>query len=356
MPATERDYYEILGVLPTASQREIKRAFRRLALLHHPDRNPHNKKSEEKFKEIAEAYGILNNPQKRNAYDEHTAQAPRAADDVSRSSAGSDFNGPIPSNDLLRDVFRDILGYPIRGRQKGQKGEDLRYHLSITFEEAALGRQVEIKIPSYTTCPACRGLKMKPGSRLKQCPLCKGKGRAKAMRRKGTPEMMCKKCGGKGKVARQPCACCSGAGRMEQTCRIAFSIPPGVRTGSRLKVLNRGNPGSNGGPAGDLYIVLNVNPHPFLERDGDDIVFHLDISFSQASLGGRVTVPTLDGEVEMDIPPGTQPGDVLRLKHRGIPSPRGAGRGDQQIVIQVTTPSRLTSRQKNLLKQFARMG
>jgi len=354
MPATELDYYEILGVPPTASQREIKRAFRRLALLHHPDRNPHDKKSEEKFKEISEAYGILNNPQKRNAYDERTASATRAADDVGRS-AGSDFTGPIPSNDLLRDVFRDILGFPIRGRQKAQKGEDLRYHLSITFEEAALGRQVEIKIPSYTLCQACKGLKMKPGSRLKQCPLCKGKGRAKAMRRKGTPEVVCKKCGGTGKIARQPCTCCRGTGCMRQTRILAFSIPPGVRTGSRLKVLNRGNPGSNGGPAGDLYIVLNVNTHPFLERDGDDIVFHLDISFSQASLGGRVTVPTLDGEVEMDIPPGTQPGDVLRLKHRGISSPRGSGRGDQQIVIQVTTPSRLTSRQKNLLKQFARM-
>lgn len=351
MPAIVRDYYEILGVSPTASQREIQKAFRRLAFLHHPDRNPQNRKSEEKFKEIAEAYGVLNNPQTRTSYDERTAAAAGVSDECRREDP-RDFIDATPSNDLLRDVFRDILGYPIRNRQKGQKGEDLRYHLSIPFEEAALGGQVEIRVPYNKLCPACRGLKMKPGSRFKQCPLCKGKGRTRGKR---SPDAVCKKCGGNGKVMKQPCTFCKGEGRIKQSRLISFCIPPGVRTGSRLKVLNRGNMGINGGPAGDLYIVINVIPHPFLEREGDDIVFHLAISFSQASLGCRVSVPTLDGEVEMDIPPGTQPGDVLHLKHRGVPFSRGGGRGDQRIVIQVTTPTKLTARQRNLLRQFARM-
>jgi molecular chaperone DnaJ len=354
MPAFKRDYYEILGVLPTASQREIQRAFRRLALLHHPDHNPHDSTSEEKFKEIAEAYGILNNPQKRNSYDERTATTAGSADELRRAGA-SRGNGATPSNELLRDVLRDILGYPIRSRQKGERGEDLRYHLSIPFEVAALGRQVEINIPYYTFCPSCQGLRTRPGSILKQCPLCKGKGKTKVKRGKRSVEAVCKKCAGNGKVVRKPCMYCKGKGRIKQPRLLAFSIPPGVRTGTRLKVLNRGNLGTNGGPAGDLYIVINVNPHPFLDREGDDVVFHLAISFSQASLGDRVTVPTLDGDVVMDIPPGTQPGEILRLKYRGIPSARGAGRGDQQIVIQVTTPSKLTSRQRSLLKQFARM-
>jgi len=354
MPAFKRDYYEILGVLPTASQREIKRAFRRLALLHHPDHNPHDRTSEEKFREIAEAYGILNNPQQRNCYDQRTAAA-AVSPDESRHAGESKFNGATPSNDLLRDVFRDILGYPIRSRQKGQKGEDLRYHLSIPFEVAALGRQVEINVPYYILFPSCRGLRARPAGLFKQCPLCKGKGTTKVMRGKRAVQVVCKKCGGKGKVSRKPCTYCKGKGRIKQPRPLAFSIPPGVRTGTRLKVLHRGNVGINGGPAGDLYIVINVNPHPLLEREGDDVIFHLAISFSQASLGGRLTVPTLDGDVVMDIPPGTQPGEILRLKHRGIPYARGTGRGDQQIVIQVTTPSKLTSRQRNLLKQFAQI-
>jgi molecular chaperone DnaJ len=354
MPAFKRDYYEILGVLPTASQREIQQAFRRLALLHHPDHNPHDSTSEEKFKEIAEAYGILNNPQKRNSYDERTATTAGSADEPRRAGARRG-NGATPSNELLRDVLRDILGYPIRSRQKGERGEDLRYHLSIPFEVAALGRQVEINIPYYTCCPSCQGLRTRPGSIFKQCPLCKGKGKIKVKRGKCSAEAVCKKCAGNGKVARKPCVYCKGQGRIKQPRLLAFSIPPGVRTGTRLKVLNRGDLGTNGGPAGDLYIVINVNPHPFLAREGDDVVFHLAISFSQASLGDRVTVPTLDGDVVMDIPPGTQPGEILRLKQRGIPSARGAGRGDQQIVVQVTTPSKLTSRQRSLLKQFARL-
>jgi molecular chaperone DnaJ len=355
MPVFKRDYYEILGVLPTASQREIQRAFRRLALLHHPDHNPHDRTSEDKFKEIVEAYGILNNPQKRNSYDERTASE-AAASAETRRTRGSDFSSATPSNELLRDVFRDILGYPIRSRRKGQKGEDLRYHLTIPFEEAALGSQVEINVPYYTLCPSCQRLTIRPGSRFTQCPRCRGSGRTRVRRGKRTLDVMCKKCGGKGKVARKPCIYCKGKGRIKQSRILAFSIPPGARTGSRLKVLNRGDPGTNGGPAGDLYIVINVNPHPFLELEGNDVVCRLDISFSQASLGGRATVPTLDGDVVLDIPPGTQPGDVLRLKHRGIPSAGGTGRGDQQIVIQVTTPSKLTARQRNLLRQFARTG
>lgn len=354
MPVIKRDYYEILGVSPAASQQEIKKAFYRLALQHHPDRNPHDSISEEKFKEIAEAYGILNNPQKRTTYDRCAASAPESSDEFCRNGK-SDSYWARPSNDLIRDIFRDILGYPIRNRQKLHKGEDLRYHLSISFEEAALGKQVEIDVPYYLLCTACQGQKMKPASQFKQCPRCRGKGRAKAKRGKRSLDAVCRKCSGKGKIIRQPCLQCKGKGKMKQVQPLTFNIPAGVRTGTRLRVPNRGNPDSSGGPSGDLYIVISVNPHPFLEREGDDTVFHLAISFSQASLGDQVAVPTLNGMAQMDIPPGTQPGDVLRLKHRGIPCAQGAGRGDQQVIIGVRIPSRLTSRQRNLLKQFAQI-
>lgn len=352
MPVIKRDYYDLLGVSPAASQQEIRKAFYRLALKHHPDRNPHDTASEERFKEVAEAYGILNNPEKRNAYDRGVASAREKGEEFHHGGDDVSYRAR-PSSDLISDIFRDILGYPIRNRQKAQKGEDLSYHLSIPFEEAALGKQIETSVPYYRLCPACQGMKMVPGSKLKQCPQCRGKGRIKSGRGKRSSGAVCRKCSGKGKVIRQICAKCKGRGRIKQVQQLTFTIPPGVRTGTRLKVLNRGNPGSSGGPSGDLFIVITVNPHPFLEREGDDTVSHLAISFSQAILGDRIPVPTLDGIVLMDIPPGTQPGDVLRIKDKGIPYAQGSGRGDQQVIIELRIPSKLTSRQRDLLKQFA---
>lgn len=350
---TKRCYYEILGVPFKASQQEVKKTYHRLALKHHPDRNPKDKGSEETFKEITEAYGVLSNPQKRSEYDEHYYPSIRNTRFNPRINAKQSYRGE-PSNELLRDIFRDILGYPIKHREKAQKGENLRYHLSIPFEVAALGKEAEIEVPYYKLCPICHGFKMQPGTGLKQCARCKGRGKVK--RKKGSRffEHVCPKCKGEGKIIIQPCLQCKGKGKIALNQFLTFKIPPGVETGTRLRILGRGNPGLNGGPPGDLYIVINVNPHPLFERKGSDIIYHLPVSLRKASLGGQIEVPTLDGKTRLSIPSGTQSGKILRLKRKGIPFAQGSGRGDQQVIVEVKKSSRLASRKRQVLKQCAR--
>jgi molecular chaperone DnaJ len=350
----KRDYYEILGVSITASQQEIKKRYHRLALKLHPDRNPNDTSSEDAFKEITEAYGILSNPQKRSRYDKRADSSSRQPP-PGRGNRGQDFYWATPSDELLKDIFRDILGFPISSNKKRAKGEDLRYQLSIPFETAVLGKEVEIEVPFFQQCPICRGSKRKPGTGFQQCPRCKGKGTTKRKKANRLYKAVCTKCKGEGKVVKQPCLECDGKGKIKHTRDITFSIPPGVKTGTRLKIIDRGNPGSNGGPSGDLYVVIDINAHPCLEREGKDVVYHLPISFPQASLGDRIEIPTVEGPIMMDIPPGTQSGEVLRSKHKGIPCSEGNGRGDQQVIVEVKIPSKLTAKQKRLLKEFAQI-
>jgi len=349
----ERSYYETLGVPFTASQHEIKKTYHRLALKHHPDRNPKDKDSEEKFKEITEAYRVLSNPQKRAKYDDYYAPSIHSTRFRPRINAKQFYRGET-SNELLRDIFRDILGYPIKHREKVQKGEDLRYHLSIPFEVAALGKEIDIEVPYHKLCPTCHGVKMKPGTGLKQCPRCKGKGKVKRKQGKPPFESICRKCKGEGKIIIQPCLQCEGEGEIKLNRFLSFKIPPGVETGTRLRIFERGSLGLNGGPPGDLYIVINVNPHPLFERKGNDIIYHLPISLRKASLGTEIEVPTLEGKTCMSIPPGTQSGKILRLKRKGIPFSQGIGRGDQQVIVEVKTTSRLAARKRRVLKQCAR--
>ena len=329
----------------------MQKAYRRLALQHHPDRNPHDKLSEDTFKEITEAYGVLSNPQKRSQYDKPSAASAR----YKNGSDGNEFYWGKSSNELIKDIFRDILGYSIKQEAKKEKGADLRYHLSVPFETAVLGGEVEIEVPYYQRCPTCGGFKMQPGTTFKQCSRCKGSGKVKPKRGKRSSDLLCGKCKGEGKVIEQPCLNCKGKGRTKNTHLLTFEVPPGVKTGTRLKVLYKGNPSLSGGLPGDLYVVMSVNAHSCLERDGNDIIYHLPISFPQASLGDQIEVPTVEGTILMDIPPGTQSGEVLLLKQKGIPNPHGAKRGDQQVIVEVKTPSKLTAKQRQLLKQFAQI-
>jgi molecular chaperone DnaJ len=348
----KRSYYEILGVSLKATQQEIKKSYRRLALKHHPDRNPKNKNSESKFREITEAYEVLGNSQKRSKYDESYAPSLSTTSFRHRSNANQ-FHWGEPSDELIRDIFRDILGYPFKHREKAEKGEDLRFHLSISFEVSALGEETKIEVPYFKLCPDCRGLRMKPGTGFKKCPRCKGKGTVKKKRGKLSYDSICKKCKGEKKIIAHPCSQCKGTGRIKLNRSLTIEIPPGVKMGTRLRVPGKGNPSLNGGSPGDLYIVININPHPFLERKGNDIIYHLPVSFPQASLGTNIEVPTLEGKAMIKIPPGIQSGEILRLKRKGIPYTKGTRRGDQQVIVEVKTPLKLTAKQKKLLKQFA---
>ena len=338
-----RSYYEILGVSFIASQREIKKAYHQLALKHHPDRNPKDENAGEKFNEIAEAYGVLSNPQKKTQYDKCYAPSLHGKSYSRRVNVGQFYNGET-SNELLEDIFKDILGYPITKRGKARKGENLRYHLSIPFEVAALGKETEIEVPYHKRCPACQGLKMQKGTGFKQCPRCKGKGKVKRKKDKRYIERTCLKCKGAGKIMVQPCAQCKGEGEITLTQSLTFKIPPGVETGTRLRVYGKGNPGLNGGPTGDLYIVINVSPHPLFKRKGNDIIYHLPISLRKASLGAQIEIPTLEGKARVKIPPGVQSGKVLRLKRKGIPCTQGTERGDQQVIVKVKKYSRVAAR------------
>lgn len=340
---SKRSYYEILEVSLLASQHEVKKAYRRLALKYHPDRNPKDKGSEEKFKEITEAYGVLSNSQKRSKYDDSYAPFLHGKSYNQHINVKQFYRGDT-SNELLRDIFKDILGYPITRRKKAYKGENLRYHLAIPFEVAVLGKEIELEIPFRKPCPTCHGSKMQPGTDFKQCPRCKGRGKVKRKKGKRFFERICLKCKGAGKIFIQPCLQCRGEGKITVNQSLSFKIPPGVETGTRLRVLRKGNPGLNGGPAGDLYIVININHHPYFERKGNDIIYHLLISLRKASRGTQIEVPTLAGKTVVSIPPRTQSGKVLKLKRKGIPFAQGTGRGDQQVIIEVKAASRVVTR------------
>jgi molecular chaperone DnaJ len=348
--STKKDYYELLGVNRNASEDDIKKAYRKLALQHHPDRNPGDKQAEEKFKEVSEAYSVLCDPQKRAQYD----QFGHAAFGDGGPFSGADFSGGF--EDIFGDIFGEFFGGS-SGRRRGRaRGEDLRYNLTLKFEEAVSGIEKKIKIPRHGLCETCRGSGAKTGTAPQTCPTCRGRGQVSFQQGFFSVSRTCNQCHGQGTIIKDPCATCGGGGRVRTMHTLSVKIPGGVDTGSRLKLRGEGETGPAGGAPGDLYVVIHVEPHPIFVRDNLDIVCDVPISFTQAALGAEIDVPTLEGKVKMKIPPGTQSGKVFRMKGKGIKDFQGYHQGDQHVRVTVETPTRLTAKQKDLLKEFAAVG
>jgi molecular chaperone DnaJ len=361
--ATKRDYYEILGVNKNSSSDDIKSAYRKLAMQYHPDRNK-APDAEEKFKEISEAYAVLSDQNKRQQYDQfgHSGIDMRysqedifrgAAPDIEDILRGFGFGGGGRGGGIF-DTFFSGGG----GRSEGpRRGSDMLYELAIEFEEAASGKKVDLEFPRTETCDVCNGSGAKPGTSPKTCPACRGTGQVS--RTQNTPfgrfmtTSTCGTCRGAGNVIDAPCTTCHGSGTVQKKRKLEVKIPPGVDSGSRLRVSSEGEAGQKGGPPGDLYVELYVKPHKIFTRHENDVVMEATISFSQAALGDEILVPTLDGKASMKIPSGTQNGQVFRLRGKGFPSLHMSGKGDELVKIKVEVPTKLTERQKQLLKEFA---
>jgi molecular chaperone DnaJ len=353
----KRDYYEVLGVDRSAESEEIKKSYRKLAVKLHPDKNPGDKTAEEKFKEIGEAYEVLSDPQKRATYDRygHAAFDRRSAG-FGRPAGG--FHDPF---EIFREVFGagnifdDLFGGGRSDPTQPQRGADLRYDMEITFEEAAQGCEKEITVAKPERCEECGGSGAASGSRAKVCPTCGGRGQIVASRGIFSIAQTCPQCQGAGRIIEKPCRACQGAGRVERTSKIKLRIPAGVDTRSRLRSAGNGEAGSRGGPPGDLYVVLHVKPHEFFERDGDDLLCEVPVTFVQAALGADIDVPTLNGNASLRIPPGTQPGALFRLKGKGIQNVQGYGHGDLHVRVNIEVPTHLNAAQKAKLQEFAQI-
>jgi molecular chaperone DnaJ len=353
----KRDYYEVLGVERNASEEEIKKAYRKMAVKYHPDKNPGDKAAEEKFKELGEAYEALSNPQQRAAYDQygHAAFDPRARAGGSR---GGGFHDPF---EIFREVFGggtgsifdELFGGERRDPTGPQRGADLRYDMEITFEEAVLGCEKEIPVTKLEACESCRGSGAEPGSTAKTCSACGGRGQVISSRGIFSIAQTCPRCDGAGRVIEKPCHACHGAGRRERATKIKIKIPPGVDTGARLRSAGNGEGGIRGGPAGNLYVILHVRPHEIFQRDGDDLICEVPISFVQAALGAEIEVPTMTGKASIRIPPGTQTATVFRLKGKGVKNVQGYEVGDLHVRVHVEVPSHLNTVQRAKLQEFA---
>ncbi len=349
----KRDYYEVLGIGREASEAELKSAYRRLAMQHHPDRNPTNQDAAaEKFKEITEAYSVLADPQKRAAYDRYGHAA------VGGGAAWSpDFSSTIFSDfeDIFGDLFGfgDVFGRGARGRSRSAGGVDLRYDLTISLEEAAAGLETKIKIPRWEACPVCEGTGAKKGSKATSCPTCGGRGQLRHQQGFFTVTRTCPQCQGMGQVIRDLCSICKGEGRVNTERVLGLKIPPGVDDGTRLRVAGEGGVATRGSAPGDLYVILKVREHPYFERRGNDLYCTMPVSISQASLGAEILVPSLNGEERLRIPEGAQSGQVFRLRGMGMPVLEGRGRGDLYVEILVVTPTHLPREQRHWLEVLA---
>src|ERR1051325_869227 len=349
---SKRDYYEILGVSRTATDQEIKSAYRRLAVRYHPDKNPDDASAEEKFKEAAEAYSVLADGNQRQRYD-HFGHA-------GVSGAASQGGWGAPGFSGIEDILGDLFGFGDvfgagRGqrRQTAQRGADLRYDLEISLEEAYAGMTAQLRIPRLETCETCKGNGAAAGSEPETCANCSGSGQVRYQQGFFSVARTCQACRGAGRVVKNPCAECRGAGRVEKEKQMEVKIPAGVETGSRLRVQGEGESGPNGGPSGDLYVVIHLAEHERFERQGSNLYVSLPITFAQAALGSDVFVSTIDGEEKIKIPTGTQTGTVFRLKNKGMPVLGGRGHGDLFVSVSVVTPTSLTREQRKLLEQLA---
>jgi molecular chaperone DnaJ len=355
----KRDYYEVLGVGRSADEKELKSAFRKLAKQHHPDANPDSKASEQKFKEINEAYDVLKDPQRRAAYDRFGHRAFEGGTGGQGPFAHGGFGPEFTSS--MSDIFEDLFGEFMGGRRGGgrrqgsgsQRGSDLRYNMEISLTEAYSGKTAQIRVPSSVTCEVCGGKGAKPGSSPKTCPTCQGSGAVRQSSGFFTVERTCQTCQGRGQVISDPCTACHGAGRLTKERTLSVNIPAGVEDGTRIRLAGEGEAGLRGGPTGDLYIFLSIKPHEFFQRDGADLFCRVPISMTAAALGGEIEVPTIDGKkARVAVPEGTQAGKQFRLRSKGMPVLRSGQAGDMYIQVSVETPVNLSRRQKELLKEF----
>ncbi|MFN3954093.1 MAG: molecular chaperone DnaJ [Pararhodobacter sp.] len=354
----KRDFYDVLGVARGASADEIKKAYRQKAKELHPDRNADKPDAEAQFKEVNEAYEALKDPEKKAAYDRfghaafeggmgNGARGPRGG-----MHPGGDFSSAF--SDVFEDLFGDFMGGGRGGaRQRASRGSDLRYNLRVTLEEAYAGVQKSIRVPSLSACDACNGTGAEGGAEPVTCPTCSGMGKVRAQQGFFTVERTCPTCGGLGQIVKNPCKACKGAGRVEKERTLSVNIPAGVETGTRIRLSGEGEAGLRGGPSGDLYIFIEVREHPIFQRDGLDLFCRVPISFATAALGGEVEVPTIDGgRSRVKVPAGSQTGKQMRLRAKGMPALRGGGQGDMLLELHVETPVNLTTRQKEMLREF----
>jgi molecular chaperone DnaJ len=348
---SKRDYYEVLSVAKNATKDELKKAYRRLAMKHHPDRNADNPEAEEKFKEAKEAYDVLNDDQKRAAYD----QFGHAGVDQSAGGHGGfgGGQGGAGFGDAFGDIFGDIFGGGRGGGgQQSNRGSDLRYNLDISLEEAVSGTTVKVKVPTFVSCKPCNGSGAKKGSKPTTCSTCGGHGQVRMQQGFFSIQQTCPTCNGRGEMISDPCPSCRGQGRVQETKTLSAKIPAGVDVGDRIRLGGEGEAGENGGPAGDLYIQINVKSHPIFERDGANLYCEVPVSFVTAALGGELDAPTLDGRVKLKIPAETQTGKMFRLRGKGVKPVRGGAVGDLFCKVAVETPVHLSNKQKEMLREF----
>jgi molecular chaperone DnaJ len=365
MATTKRDYYHVLGVERSATPEEIKKSYRKLAVKFHPDKNPGDKSAEDKFKELGEAYEVLSNPEKRSAYDRfgHQAFQPGGFGAGGGGFGGGThdpfevfrevFGGGRGGGGIFDGIFGEGFGQETSERGGRNRGSDLRYDMRITFQEAARGVEKEIEISKLQACDTCRGSGAEPGSKIATCPTCGGHGQVAVTRGFFNIAQTCPKCRGAGQIIEKPCHTCHGEGRMEKTGKIKIKIPAGVEDGTRLRSSGQGEGGVRGGPSGDLYVVLHVEPHELFQRDGTDLFCNVPISFAKAALGGEIKVPTLEGSALLKIPAGTPSAKVFRLRGKGLPEVHGRGLGDLHVKVYVEVPSRLNGDQRAKLEAFA---